>query len=113
MLGHDNTDSERKKECTKEVLINVYHTAEQLQKIHDTFWKDRQIIISSGWRSVRNNKKCGGALNSRHLYGQAIDFNLGLSTINKDYETMKENWKGFVLHEGTWIHADIRQYSKN
>ncbi|MBP3846494.1 hypothetical protein J6I39_01960 [bacterium] len=107
MIGHDNTPAERKSECTKEVLTNIYHTAQQLQKIHDTYWQGRPLIISSGWRSVRNNKSCGGAPRSRHLYGKAVDFNLGLPTIKKDFDTMQKYWKGYVLFEGTWIHAQM------
>ena len=107
MIGHDNTPAERKSECTKEVLTNIYHTAQQLQKIHDTYWQGRPLIISSGWRSVRNNKSCGGAPRSRHLYGKEVDFNLGLPTIKKDFDTMQKYWKGYVLFEGTWIHAQM------
>ncbi len=105
MIGNNNTNEERKNECTKEVLNNIYHTAQQLQKIHDTHWGNRQIIISSGWRSERNNKNCGGAKHSKHLYGKAVDFHLGLPTIQKDFNIMQKNWKGYVLFEGTWIHA--------
>ena len=107
MIGHNNTSADRKSECTKEVLTNVYHTAHQLQKIHDTYWQGRPLKISSGWRSVRNNKNCGGAARSRHLYGKAVDFNLGLPTIKKDFDTMQKYWKGYVLFEGTWIHAQM------
>ena len=108
MLGNNNTDSERQEECTKEILTNIYRTATQLQKIHDMYWKGRPLIISSGWRSIRNNKSCGGASKSKHLYGQAVDFHLGINMINNDFKIMEKYWKGFVLHEGTWIHADIR-----
>jgi len=108
MLGNNNTNEERKRECTKEVLTNVYRTAQQLQNIHDTYWQGRPLIISSGWRSVRNNRNCGGAKYSRHLYGQAVDFNLGLPNIKSDYNIMEKYWKGFIIFEGTWIHADIR-----
>ena len=105
MIGHDNTNEDRKSECTKEVLTNVYRTAQQLQKIHDTYWQGSPLIISSGWRSTRNNKNCGGVSNSRHLYGKAVDFHLGLPTIKRDYEIMQKYWEGYVLFEGTWIHA--------
>ena len=65
------------------------------------------MVISSGWRSIRNNKSCGGAARSRHLYGKAVDFNLGLSTIKMDFDTMQKNCKCYVLFEGTWIHAQM------
>lgn len=108
LLGNNNTDAERKSEVTIGVLTNLYNTAHQLQRIHDKYWQGRPLIISSGWRSVRNNRSCGGAPKSRHLWGQAIDFHTGLSTIKADYAIMKNYWQGFILYEGTWIHADIR-----
>jgi hypothetical protein len=36
-----------------------------------------------------------------------VDFNLGLPTIKKDFDTMQKYWKGYVLFEGTWIHAQM------
>ena len=107
MIGNSNTNEERKNECTKEVLTNVYNTARQLQKIHDLYWQGRPLIISSGWRSFRNNKSCGGNIRSRHLQGKAVDFHLGLPSIKSDFSTMSKYWKGFVLFEGTWIHAQM------
>ena len=107
MIGNSNTNEERKKDCTREILANVYKTALQLQQIHDLYWQGRPLIISSGWRSFRNNKSCGGNIRSRHLFGKAVDFHLGLPTIKSDFNTMSKYWKGFVLFEGTWIHAQM------
>ena len=110
MIGHSNTNAERKSECTIAVLTNCYYTAQQLQRVYNLFWKGRRLVISSGWRSKRNNRSCGGAVNSQHLLGKAVDFNLGQATIRKDYAQLKKVWGGFTLFEGTWIHADIRGY---
>lgn len=110
MLGNNNTNAERKSECNIGILTNVYYTAQQLQKVYDTYWKGRTLNISSGWRSTRNNRSCGGAPKSQHLYGRAVDFNLGQANIKKDYAIIKKVWNGFILFEGSWIHADIRGY---
>jgi len=51
-----------------------------------TLWKlqalrhalgDRPIIVASGFRSLRCNRLAGGALRSRHLYGDAADLDSG------------------------------------
>jgi len=34
------------------------------------------LIVTSMWRSVSNNKKCGGKPDSKHLQGFAIDFHI-------------------------------------
>lgn len=110
MIGHDNTDAERYSELTPQILQNCQATARQLQSVYNKYWKGATLIVSSGWRSNRNNRACGGAPNSRHLIGQAIDFNLGQSRLRNDYAIMQRVWQGFILYEGTWIHADIRGF---
>lgn len=110
MIGHSNTNSERKRECSIEILTNCVATATQLQQIYNKYWKGRKLIISSGWRSKRNNTSCGGASKSYHLKGMAVDFNLGIPQIRNDFKTMERTWNGFILNEGTWIHADIRGF---
>ena len=108
MIGHSNTNSERKRECSLEILTNCVATATQLQQIYNKYWKGRKLIISSGWRSKHNNTSCGGASKSYHLKGMAVDFNLGIPQIKNDFKTMQLAWNGWILDEGTWIHADMR-----
>lgn len=38
---------------------------------------DRPITVNSGFRSVTCNRNAGGATNSRHLYGDAVDLGAG------------------------------------
>lgn len=108
MLGHSNTDSDRKKEVTIKILSNCVAVATQLQGIYNKFWRGRKLAISSGWRSKQNNKRCGGAVKSRHLVGAAIDFNLGQNKLKSDFNIIKNTWNGFKLYEGTWIHVDLQ-----
>lgn len=110
MIGHNNTDADRKNECSLGTLVNCVATATQLQSIYNTYWKGRTLSVSSGWRSRRNNTACGGASNSYHLKGMAVDFNLGIPRIRRDFQTMQRAWNGWLLNEGTWIHADIRGF---
>ena len=111
MLGNDNTDAERYAELTPKIIQNCEAAATQLQSIYDKHWKGYPLHISSGWRSQRNNANCGGKPNSKHLIGQAIDFSFYRKyDLNKAYKIMQKEWQGFILFEGSWIHADIRGF---
>lgn len=108
MIGHSNTNAERKKECTLNILTNCVATAVQLQEVYNLSFKGRPLIITSGWRSRRNNSSCGGAPKSKHLSGLAVDFTLGTAKVSKkDMYAVQMSWRGWTLNEGTWIHAQI------
>lgn len=96
MLGHDNTNAERKSEVTVAVLSNVYSTAQALQRFLNTYYPGRTATITSGWRSTANNTRCGGQPRSKHLSGLAVDFNVnGISTSNL-IQNLSAAWNGYV-----------------
>lgn len=105
MLGHNNTDADRLKECTLDVCSNAFYTATKLEGTLKAVLAGRQFKITSGWRSTRNNRSCGGAANSRHLYGLAVDFVIPGLRVNQYAKTFSEGWDGWTLNEGTWMHA--------
>lgn len=49
---------------------------ELLYDLCENFPEFDDLIITSMWRSVANNKNCGGKSDSKHLKGFAIDFKL-------------------------------------
>lgn len=59
------------KDNTQELYIDI-DLVEKLQVIRE--YKNKPIKILSGYRTQSYNKKCGGAKNSKHLTGEAIDF---------------------------------------
>lgn len=63
--------------CGGQVVID-YALVFALQKLRDFILqktgKTHPIIITSGYRCPKHNKKEGGASNSAHLEGKAIDF---------------------------------------
>ena len=96
MLGHNNTNAERKSELTINVLSNVYTTAQTLQRFLNTYYPGRTLTITSGWRSVNNNRKSLGNPKSKHLYGLAVDFNIsGVPTSNL-IVMLAAVWNGYV-----------------
>lgn len=66
------------------------------------------VIVYSGYRSPEHNKSCGGAPNSQHIYGKALDiaiegvpFFLVASELYKMFPAVGGygfNWAGNTLH---------------
>lgn len=107
MLGNDNTDNERLNLCTLAICTNAYYTAKAVYEMVQNNFNGKTPKVSSGWRSPRNNKSCGGATKSRHLFGLACDFNVNGIQTSKAYPTVAKAWDGYTLNEGSWIHVQI------
>jgi len=107
MLGQNNTNADRLKECTLAVCTNAFYTATKLEATLNTILPGRNFTITSGWRSTRNNKSCGGAANSKHLYGLAVDFVINGLRVNQYAKNFSQAWSGRTLNERTWMHAQI------
>ena len=93
---------------THEVKIDsgILH---KIQKIREHFGKP--VIITSGYRTVRYNKKVRGAANSYHLKGMAIDWyikGIPIGELAKVAEQYRFTGIGQyrVKH---FIHTDIRE----
>lgn len=97
---------------TDEHLENLKQLAKNIfQPIRDHF--NVPIRISSGYRSAALNKKIGGAANSQHSTGQAIDIDMiGTEVTNADiFNFVKDNLKFDQLiwefgndTEPDWVH---------
>lgn len=102
-----------------DVLPNVVFMAQQLQKVRD--YINKPIIINSAYRSPKHNAKVGGAKNSYHLYGKAVDIRvLGCSSL--EIYTILENLidskiipNGGIILYNSFVHYDVRKvpYRKN
>lgn len=81
---------------------------ELLQKIRDHFGKP--VIINSGYRTEPYNKKVGGANQSQHLYGRAVDIKINGVTpkeVAEFAETLIRNVGGIGIYS-TFTHIDVR-----
>lgn len=102
--GLDNTPS--KVELTNlEYLVNNV-----LDKVREIYGKP--IKVNSGYRSKLVNKKVGGASNSQHTKGEAVDITGGNKTENKMiYEIIKNLGKYDQLineYDYSWIHISYK-----
>jgi len=65
----------------------------------------RPIIIVSGTRCRTHNTSVGGALQSRHLFGEAVDIYRGVATLA---QASAAGFTGVGL-SGRWaVHLDVR-----
>ncbi len=75
------------------------------------------IVIRSGYRSPRYNRKVGGAAGSQHLYGKAVDIYVKDRIVscsdlaNKLFfdDNLKPMFGGYGLGSDTNVHLDIRE----
>jgi hypothetical protein len=103
-------DYKRVIEPTPEQKTNVEKLARNLQIISDING-NKPIAVSSGVRiSEYNSLLPTAALDSKHLYGLAVDiipmFDVSL---DKLFHDAKENteFRGFIIYNG-WLHLDFR-----
>jgi zinc D-Ala-D-Ala carboxypeptidase len=73
---------------------------------------NKPIIINSGYRCKTHNTRVGGAKNSQHMYGKAVDIRVnGMSprTLEKYADTVFSNG-GVGMGGATIVHVDTRGY---
>lgn len=80
-----------------------------LQPLRD--WYNKPIIVTSGFRSYKVNKKVGGVASSQHTFGEAVDITGGNKEVNKLlYDYIKENLEFDQLineYNYSWIHVSF------
>lgn len=98
------TPSENVKENLRKLCVNV------LQPLRDKLGKP--IHVTSGYRCKRLNKAIGGAVNSQHTEGKAVDLQ-GIGITNKElFDYIKDNleydqilWEYGTKEEPAWVHV--------
>lgn len=100
---------------TPEIIENLKVVAAQVQKVRDHFGKP--LIISSGYRSEKLNSAIGGARNSQHTKGEAIDIQSTNGYTNADiFNYIKNNldfdqliWEYGTRKEPEWVHISYKK----
>ena len=102
--GLDNTPSKVEQDNLEYLVNNV------LDKVREIYGKP--IKVNSGFRSKLVNKKVGGASNSQHTKGEAVDITGGNKVENKMiYEIIKNLGKYDQLineYDYSWIHISYK-----
>ena len=92
------------KDGSKVITVD-YELVDLLQRLRDTLGKP--IIVTSGYRTVAYNKKCGGISTSHHLTGKAADIKVtGMTPLElaKAADTM--GFRGIGVYPA-FTHVDV------
>ena len=95
---------------------NIQTVMDRLEQVR-TAVGDIPIVIRSGYRSPKYNQAVGGASNSQHLYGKAVDIYIqdrvircsDLANIIYFNDELKVLFGGYGLGSDTNVHLDIRE----
>lgn len=117
MIGQDNKPNERVQELSISRLTNCFVIATNLQRIIDKYYPGKKISVTSGWRSVQNNRDWGGKSNSKHLSGLAIDFHIDGVLTKTLEQLMRKTWSGGIGYvysnvPKNFVHIQVDNTSK-
>ena len=95
---------------------NITANMNDLCRIIDNFRDELQkpIIITSWYRDEAHNQRVGGARNSKHLLGAAVDIT------SPDFESLykvvahseKKNWRFLPYINRKFLHIELLRYKK-
>lgn len=101
----DNNPNEDQKEALKSLINNVLDPLRELY--------GNPIFVSSGFRSLDLNRAVGGAKNSQHMKGEAVDIYTGTKEGNKKlFELIRDNLPFDQLIDEknfSWVHVSFRE----
>lgn len=102
-LGIDNTPDAA-------VLANLKRLAAVLEQVRDLVG-GTPIVVSSGYRSPNLNKAVGGAQNSAHLLGLAVDFTAphfgSVMATAKAVAKSDIAFDQLIFEYGRWVHLGL------
>lgn len=99
--GADNTPP-------ADIVANLRNTAQQMEDVRSMLGKP--ITVNSAFRSKRVNELVGGAVNSAHMTGHAVDFICpAYGTPLEICRVLERSNLRFdqLIEEGTWVHISF------
>ena len=74
-----------------------------------TFLGSKPMRVTSGYRDPVSNRRVGGARDSRHMYGDAVDFWVeGIEVVDVFYKLKGYHPKGGLAVGSGFVHLDLR-----
>lgn len=100
-------------ECTSAVLVNAHEIAKRVSAL--LAFLDLNPKINSGFRTKSANSAAGGATNSAHLYGMAVDLYDPEASLCRTLKSNPDLLDEFDLYmedpskTRSWTHLSIRK----
>ncbi len=88
-----------------QIILNLTELCAKLEKVR-VILGNRQMIITSGYRTPAHNKAVGGAPNSYHVKGRAADFVVVGMSPHEVQQKLDAVWDGGLEYAPTWTHLD-------
>jgi hypothetical protein len=94
----------------EKVTGNLILVFTHLQTIRNRF--GRPITVTSGYRPPSINRAVGGARNSRHMYGDSVDFTVQGIHPHDVFKDLDPWWghRGGLASSSVFVHADCRGF---
>lgn len=96
---------------SKDVVHGILRIADVMQEVR-AYLGDRPIVVTSWYRDPVTNRRVGGASRSRHLVGDAVDFQVkGIAP--HEVNRQLESWwgaRGGLASASSFTHIDARGY---
>ncbi|MEM9543536.1 MAG: D-Ala-D-Ala carboxypeptidase family metallohydrolase [Cyanobacteria bacterium P01_E01_bin.42] len=91
------------------ITNNIVRMAGRMQEVREKLG-NRSINVTSWYRPPNVNRAVGGARNSTHLRGYAVDFNAAGLTPREVQRILDPWWRGGLGYGRTFTHLDGRNY---
>jgi uncharacterized protein YcbK (DUF882 family) len=89
--------------------VNIIKIARRMEMVRSMFGGN-SITVTSWYRDPVSNRRVGGASQSQHLSGNAIDFNINGYSPKEVQKTLDPIWEGGIGYGQTFTHLDLRGY---
>ena len=95
-----------------DITLRIVKLCKYMDKVR-SYLGDKPITVTSGYRDPVSNKREGGVPNSRHTYGDAIDFRVeGMSVVDTFYKLKAYHKVGGLAVGSGFVHIDLRSHTK-
>ncbi|ESA37240.1 phage-related lysozyme [Leptolyngbya sp. Heron Island J] len=89
---------------TPEIVDNIITFARALQNARNII--GQPFVINSWYRDPQSNEAVGGATNSQHLSGRAVDMYVPGVSVRQVANALRSSWPGGILIYSSHLHLD-------
>jgi uncharacterized protein YcbK (DUF882 family) len=92
------------------VTSQIIKAAQALEFYRNFF--DVPFVVQSWYRTPEINAAVGGVPDSRHLFGDGVDWHPAGGDIEWQFDYLDMTWPGGLGFYGDWFHIDLGNYAR-